>query len=94
MKVFLAIVMILLPLGVMAAPVGHISHSIYGLQAKGSASPENGSLAHGGVPQTSFHKELVSSFMVAHAAADSLSKATDKAGGPSGWTSEKWIGTR
>ena len=78
MKICLIVLVILLPLGVMAAPAGHISLSIPVLSAQWSALPVNSSPASQAVHQC-FLKDRVPTLILAHSAADSPGKSE---GGP------------
>lgn len=70
MKVFWAVLLILLPLGVMAAPAGDASYFIPVFQGQWSALPVSGSPASQVVHQ-GFMKGRGPSLILAHGAADS-----------------------
>jgi hypothetical protein len=79
MKVFLAIVMILVPWGVMVTPAGSVSLFLPDLQAQWSALPLNGFQASQAFPRT-FLKDLGPALVVAHSAADALGKSEGESG--------------
>jgi hypothetical protein len=78
MKVFLAIVMILLPLGVMATPAGNVSLS--DLQGQWSALPLSGFQASQAFSRTVL-KDLGPALVVAHSSADAPGKSEGVSGG-------------
>ena len=78
MKRFFTVLVILLPLGVMAAPAGNGSFPTPDLQTHWSALPVNASPASQAVPQA-FLKDRGTTLILAHSAADSPGKSD---GGP------------
>jgi len=83
MKRYFVVLVILLPLAVMAAPVGDISRSVPDLQKQWGGQPQSYSPIHRAFPQVVFQEDPGSSFLVAHSAADSPGKAIEKDSGPS-----------
>jgi hypothetical protein len=83
MRLFLAILAILLPLAVMAAQAGSNSLSRVDSQIQWGALPTKASPAQDAVANALFQKDRNASFVIAHSAADSPGKDS-KAGNGSG----------